>query len=71
MPTTASISAVVGRLMTHSRLSRIMQKLWLRAEIMQPTSEGVNSRTVCQPRVMMLVLLCQRDDTSTIGPGSR
>src|SRR3954447_8086362 len=38
---------------------------------MQPTSEGVNSRTVCQPRVMMLLWPAQREDTSTIGPGSR
>src|SRR5215203_2015961 len=38
---------------------------------MQPTSEGVNSRTVCQPRVMMLVWPAQREDTSTMGPGSR
>ena len=38
---------------------------------MQPTSEGVNSITVCQPMVMMSVSLPKRDDTSTIGPGSR
>src|SRR3982750_2291896 len=38
---------------------------------MQPTSEGVNSRTVCQPRVMMLLWPAQREDTSTMGPGSR
>src|SRR4051794_16226316 len=39
--------------------------------IMQPTSEGVNSRTVCQPRVVMLLWPAQREDTSTMGPGSR
>src|SRR6185369_15054531 len=39
--------------------------------IMQPTSERVNSRTVCQPRVMMLLWPAQREDTSTMGPGSR
>src|SRR5215217_7685147 len=39
--------------------------------IMQPTREGVNSRTVCQPRVMMLLWPAQREDTSTMGPGSR
>ena len=39
--------------------------------ITQPTSEGVNSITVCQPSVMMLFLPCQREDRSTIGPGSR
>src|SRR3954452_23291688 len=38
---------------------------------MQPTSEGVNSRTVCQPRVMMLLWPAQRDEISTMGPGSR
>src|SRR4051812_7409793 len=38
---------------------------------MQPTSEGVNSRTMCQPRVMMLLWPAQREETSTIGPGSR
>ena len=37
----------------------------------QPTSEGVNSMTVCQPMVMMSVLPFQAEDTSTIGPGSR
>ena len=60
-----------GRLMTHAPLSRIMRKLWLPPEIMQPTSDGVNSITVCQPSVMMLALPFHRDDTSTIGPGSR
>src|SRR5829696_8138751 len=38
---------------------------------MQPTREGVNSRIVCQPSVMILCLPCQREDTNTIGPGSR
>src|SRR5829696_953665 len=38
---------------------------------MQPTSEGLNSSTVCQPSVIMLCLPSQCEDTSTIGPGSR
>src|SRR3954449_2654094 len=38
---------------------------------MQPTREGVNSRTVCQPRVIRLLWPAQREDTSTMGPGSR
>src|SRR5215204_1520390 len=38
---------------------------------MQPTSDGLNSSTVCQPSVIMLCLPSQCEDTSTIGPGSR
>src|SRR5204863_9972753 len=38
---------------------------------MQPTSEGSNSMTVCQPMVMMFVSPFQAELTSTIGPGSR
>ena len=38
---------------------------------MQPTSDGLNSSTVCQPTVMILCLPSQCEDTSTIGPGSR
>ena len=41
------------------------------AAITQPTSDGVNSITVCQPMVMMLRLPPKADVTSTIGPGSR
>ena len=41
------------------------------ARNLQPTSEGLNSSTVCQPSVMTLCLPCQCEDTSTIGPGSR
>ena len=52
-------------------LARTSPKLWLAEEITQPTSEGVNSITVCQPSVMMLVSPRQADDSSTIGPGSR
>ena len=36
-----------------------------------PTSDGVNSITVCQPIVMMLRLSSSADETITIGPGSR
>ena len=71
MPTTMSVRAAVGRLITHSPLSRIMGKLWLALEMTHPTSAGVNSIIVCQPMVMMLVRPCQEDDTSTMGPGSR
>jgi hypothetical protein len=42
--TTASVRAVVGRLVTHSPLARIIPKLWLAAEMTQTTSEGENSR---------------------------
>lgn len=37
----------------------------------QATRDGVNSITVCQPSVMMLVLPFQAELISTIGPGSR
>src|SRR5829696_1397733 len=40
-------------------------------EIMQPTSDALNSSTVCQPSVIMLCLPSQCEDASTIGPGSR
>jgi hypothetical protein len=58
-------------LMTHSRLSRIMRKLWFALEITHPTSDGWNSIIMCQPIVMMLVLPFHTELTSTIGPGSR
>src|SRR4051794_27390793 len=57
--------------MTHSPLFLIIPKLWLPEAITHPTSEGVNSITVCQPIVMMLALSRHLDETSTIGPGSR
>ena len=38
---------------------------------MQPIRDGVNSMTVCQPIVMMLVSPFQAELTSTMGPGSR
>ncbi len=71
MPTTASVSAVVGRLMTHSPLARIISKLWLPPEIIRPTSDGENSRIVYHPSVMIFVLPSHFDETRTIGPGSR
>jgi hypothetical protein len=37
---TVSVSAVVGRLITHCWLSRIIWKLWLPLEIIRPTSDG-------------------------------
>ncbi len=40
MPTATSVSAVVGRLTTHSLLRRIMSWLWLALEIMRPINEG-------------------------------
>jgi hypothetical protein len=67
-PITSSVSAVVGRLMTHSLLRRIGPKLWLPLAITQPTRDGVNSITVCQPMVMMLRSSPCADVTSTIGP---
>jgi uncharacterized protein YjiS (DUF1127 family) len=36
-----------------------------------PIKDGVNSRTVCQPIVMMLARRSRADETNTIGPGSR
>src|SRR5271170_1122289 len=39
--------------------------------MMQPTREGENSMTVCQPMVMMLAFPCRAELTSTTGPGSR
>jgi hypothetical protein len=51
MPTTTSVSFVVGRLMTHSPLRRIILWLWFALEITQPTRDGVNSMTVRQPIV--------------------
>jgi hypothetical protein len=71
MATTVSFSLVVGRLITHAPLLRIMRKLWLPLAMTHPISDGVNSMTVCQPIVIMLVLFRQRDETSTIGPGSK
>lgn len=59
------------RLAEMSLLPRTMWKLWLDEAMTQPTRDGVNSMTVCQPMVMMFARPCQRDDTSTIGPGSR
>src|SRR5690242_6226830 len=58
-------------LMAHCLLALIRPKLWLLLEIMQPTSDGVNSITVCQPIVMMFASPFQAELTSTIGPGSR
>ena len=55
MPTTVSTMSAVGRLITHSLLRRTRSKVWLPPAMMQPTSDGVNSITVCQPMVMMLV----------------
>ena len=60
----------------HSRLRRIISKLWLALEMTQPTSKGVNSTTVRQPIVMMFVGASCDDETvrrrnGTIGPGSR
>jgi hypothetical protein len=43
----------------------------LALEMMQPTSDGVNSITVCQPIVMMFDLPWQRDETRTIGNRER
>jgi len=43
----------------------------LALEMTQPTSAGLNSIIVCHPMVMMFDRPCQRDETSTIGPGSR
>lgn len=68
---TVSIMSADGRLTTHSPLSRIMRWLWLPDEIIAPQSDGVNSRMVCQPSVMMLSRPCHREEISATGPGSR
>ncbi len=52
--------------MTHSPLRRIISKLWLPAVMMQPTSDGENAITVCQPLVMILRRPSQADETSTM-----
>jgi hypothetical protein len=63
--------SVVGTLITHSWLRRIISKLWLALEMQQATSDGENSNTMCQPMVMMLVFSFHAELTSTTGPGSK
>ena len=65
------IATLVGTLITHSLLRRIISKLWLELEMQQPTSDGENSNTMCQPMVMMLVFPFHAELTSTAGPGSK
>ncbi len=71
MSTTRSIMPVVGMLITHSPLARIRSKLWFPPAMTQPTREGENSITVCQPIVMTFRSSFQAELTRTIGPGSR
>ena len=53
MPITLFTRSVVGTLITHSWLRRMISKLWLALEMQQATSDGENSNTMCQPMVMM------------------
>ena len=70
-PTTSFTKSAVGALITHSRLRRIISKLWLELEMQHATSDGENSNTMCQPMVMMLVFPFHAEVTSTTGPGSK
>jgi len=71
MPTTVSSRSTVGRLITHLRLRRISSKLWLPLEIIVPTNDGVNARTMCQPSIITLRWPFHAELTSTTGPDSR
>src|SRR3990170_2096941 len=49
----------------------VISKLWLPDEMTQPTRDGENSMTVCQPMVMMLRRPFQAEEIRTMGQGSR